>query len=232
MAKPANTIAVGLWTQFHATYQDGNPLWEVTKKRGRGVWEARVPASEPDFGGVTKVFTTAEIQRSLSMANLFKGIRNSHDDFYAGLKVGQVVHYYDGLASYIRCQAVRMETGKMELVPVALLGKWSQSSLPSRMPDGSIHRPYHAKNIAECTPFNPAASNIYECPQYSKKPGEVNPATLPALDLSVPELSKEAQAEAKLWLAVQDVRGALERRDRKPQDILLMARQIIEGALS
>ena len=62
MAKSA--IKVGIGSRFHSTYNDGNPLWEVRRKVGPSAWEA--VSIDEDWGGVKKLFSTKEVQASIS----------------------------------------------------------------------------------------------------------------------------------------------------------------------
>ena len=87
-----------------------------------------------------------------------------------------------------------MVDGMKQMIPTALVGEWSSSDLPKRRADGSIYFSYHVKHIAESTPFRPNASNMFE-----HNPGKVDPRSLPAIDLSVPEMTQEALGTAALF---------------------------------
>jgi hypothetical protein len=59
-------VKVGI--TFHCNHADGNPLWEVTEKRGRGTWIATVTEDDLDWAGTTRAFTTEEITAILKLS--------------------------------------------------------------------------------------------------------------------------------------------------------------------
>ena len=203
-------------------------MWVVTRSRGRGVWEAKVTDDDPDHAGVTSVFTTQQIQRAAAWEGMFRSLGEAGARFYASLKPGQVVHYHDSFDRFVRCEV----TGDQQLKPVAMVGAWTPSDLPRRNLDGTLYLGYHAKNIAAGTPFRPAASNIYEC----TPEGKVDPRAMPALDLSVPEMTAEQVTEARLWAAVQAAQEALHPRAAvpgtgNPKARLEAALKVVQAAL-
>ena len=231
----STTLKVSKGTKFHASYADGNPEWEVTRSRGRGVWEAKV-VNDADWGGVTKVFKTEEITHSVRLSQFFADNTNTHAKFYAGLKLGAVIHYHDSFDRFIRCEVVEGTTQDNPslhhvLRPIALVGAWPSHDLPRRLADGSIYQSYHVEQIATGKCFEPNYLNLYESGSVpATRSGD--PRKLPALDLSVPPLTSEAEATAKLWQAVKAARNALESGSNSdPKKLLADALSIIQGAL-
>lgn len=213
MTTKTSSPKIGPGTKFHSTYADGNPQWEVTKSLGRAVWEAKCLG--PDYDGMTKAFKTSDIQHSLRMASFFSKNSSDHDRFYAGLTLGQIVHYSNGFGEFVRCEAVMGTTVHNAQVhkclkPVALVGTWKSYDLPRRNPNGTINYGYHAGAIAKGECFEPNYANIYESGSDSTARYGADPSKLPALDLTVPELSADAEATAKLWKAVEAAREVLE----------------------
>ena len=239
-----NTVRIG--TQFRSVVADANVLFQVTKRVATGVYEA-VGMDEPseidgrsyhsDFAGAVKVFQAREILASKGMEEFFKRSANETEDFFAGLSVGQTIHYHNGFNQFVRCQVVIAETVHSEgkkvkaIKPVALVGNWSKNDLPSRHVDGSVYNPYHVKCILEGSAFQPNASCICEAPGYSTRPVEQDPRTLPAIDLSVPPMTTKEEAQAKLWTTVNEVRSSLEQRNEDPKALLEKIRSMADAAL-
>jgi hypothetical protein len=211
------SITVQIGTKFHATYADGNPEWVVVSKAGRGAWRCRV-TDDADWGGVVKLFSTDEIRRSLAMASFFNESRNKSKGFYGEAKLGSVVHYHNSFGEYVRCEVVlgmtaHSGTNKVKcLKPLALVGDWKSWDLPRRERDGSIYYGHQASSIMEGSCFEPHASNIWESPEFDRR-GRPNPTKLPALDLSVPDMTPEENEVAKLEQLRRSVLSALENCD-------------------
>jgi hypothetical protein len=209
---------VKIGTQFRNTYADGNPMWTVTKKLGRGVWEARINANEYDFAGVSKSFRTSDIEASLRRALFFEQLGNEHNLFYASLTPGQIVHYHNGFGNFVRCEVVSGH-GENALKPIALVGEWRSHDLPSRAPDGSIRRPYHVEKIAEGETMTPSYSLIFESPCFNNR-YDIDPRTLDPVDLTVPEMTAQEVAEAKLVQVLHSMQKVLENYETSPQEKL------------
>ncbi len=228
---------IGPGTKFHAIIADGNPEWEITRSRGRGVWEAKCLGV--DYGGTIKVFTTAEVKHSVGMSQFFAKNSSDHDTFYAGLKTGSIVHYHNSFGQFVRSEVVMGTTvhdKKLHkcLKPIALVGEWKSYDLPKRRPDGTINYGYNADMIRKGECFEPNFGSIYESGLQGGKHFGVDPSKLPALDLSVPDITPEAEALAKLWLAVKAAQGALASEadyNLGPRERLEAALKIITGAL-
>jgi hypothetical protein len=162
---------------FRAAYADSNSLWEVKRKRGRGVYECTI-VNEPitidgktfdgDYAGTTKVFTAEDVERSIRMAEFCRSLMNEHEAFYESLQVGAIVHYAHGFGEFVRCEVVELteETligfhrdpvGTKVLKPLALVGGWRSYDLKSES--------YHPKQIRDGKLMKPNASNIYENPK-------------------------------------------------------------------
>jgi len=207
----AGKIKVGKGTRFRSPIADGNPMFVVTRARGRGVWEAVVVANEPDFAGTVKVFTDREIAATLAMEAFWEQNADDGASFYAGLAVGAVVHYHDGFNQWVRCEVVvgpTVHDAKPHkcLKPIALVGAWRPYTLPRRCADGTVDLGYHAKTIAEGRLFEPNYTNIYESGEV-RDVGLKDPRGLPAIDLTPPPVGDFVKAA--LWKAVQGAQAAL-----------------------
>ena len=233
---PMNTaIEIKKGLKFHAPIADGNPEWEVTGKAGRGVWRAKCLGE--DYCGEVRAFTEAQIRHSVGMARAFA--RTHDEDWYASQPLGRIVHYHNSFGKYVRCEVVMGTTVHNKashkcLKPIALVGAWGKGDLPRRMNDGSIYLGYHADQIAKGECFEPHFGCIYETGRQGGHHFGEDPRTMPALDLSVPELSAEETAKANLWKAVQAAQAALTSEDdynRGPRERLEAALKVIQGAL-
>jgi hypothetical protein len=226
MANPR--ISIGF--EFRAPFQDCNPKWVITRKVRKGVYEAVGAADEPDCSGQKRTFTIEAIRQHARQDQMWAQIGESNDSFFEGLQLGAIIHYNNGFENFVRCEVVAHE-GKKQLKPMALVGKWSASDLPQRGHDGSIYEPYHAKAIRTGNVWQPSETCVYEAPAYRK--GGLDPRALPAIDLSVPELSSEEQAAAQLWQAIKGVNEVVSNPSGKdPKAVLLAARALIDSAIS
>jgi hypothetical protein len=186
--------AVKIGTRFHAVVADGNPLWEVTRKLGRGVWEATV-VNEPievrgvtfdsDYAGITRAYRTREIVASIEYEAAWKRMLQTHEDYYAGLELGSVVHYHNSFGQFVRCKVVDGVDkdgveGRM-LHPIALVGPWRSYDLG---PDA-----YYPRMIAEDRLLKPNASTVYENPDASVTKSETDPREMEAINLTGEQLS-------------------------------------------
>jgi hypothetical protein len=223
-----NAVKIGPGTRFLYTLADGNPLWEVIRSRGRGVWEAKV-VDDPDWNGTIKVFTTQEITASVSWNTCLTDLYSASEAFYASLKPGQTVHYHDGFGQYVRCIVVR-DGSETKLKKVALVGNWKERDLPHRMNSGEVYISYHVKSVLDGELFRPSASNIYE--HKVSEPGP-DPSTLPAFDLTIPTATPEEAEKARLNHVIQSLYNALNEGDTaNPRATLESALQTIQTALT
>lgn len=191
-------MAVTIGTKFRSTYADSNPEWRVTKKLGRGVWEAQITPESMDYSGVTAAFRTGDIEASLRWTNNVNSLMSEHDKWWDAQPIGTVVHYHNSFGQYVRGVVTTNSKGEKVMHPIALVGNWREYDLPRRMPDGSISYPYHAKKILteDYEDFQPNYSNMYESPGYSRKDNSPNPATMDPIDLTVPPMTPAEQEEA------------------------------------
>lgn len=216
-------------TTFRAAYQDGMPLWKVIKKAGSNVWlcESQIEYTKGglqlDYGGIRKSFLTSEIAAAINLELFFTKTKSKHEEFYQNLIDGQIVHYNNGFDQWVRCKAVNHE-----LQPIALCGNWKEYDLPKRdFKTGEIIHSYYSRKIAENETFTPHAGNLFEV---GNKPRDgIDPNTLPAIDLTVPELNEEQWKTVVLWTYVNKVRNI---GGNCPWDILLEMRENINQALS
>jgi hypothetical protein len=230
------SVRIGPGTKFRSIIADSNPEWEITRSRGRGVWEAKVVESDSDHAGRVKVFTHADVKHAVGMAQVFGRIMSEHDKFYAGLTVGQIVHYENTMGQWVRCEVVmgnsrhdEKKTPHKVLKAVALVGSWSHD-LPRRMLDGTINYGSYSGMVIKGECMEPNYTNIYETGRRG-----ADPRNLVAIDLSVSEMTADEAATAKLWLAVKAAKSALEGQDNdrspNPRARLTEALAAIQAAL-
>lgn len=220
--------------KFHAPIADGTPEWEVTGKVGSGVWRAKCLGE--DYRNEVRAFTEAQIRQAVGMARAFEKTHTDSEAWYESQPLGRIVHYDNGFENWVRCEVVLATTVHRAyphkcLKPIALCGKWGSLDLPRRLADGTVYRAYHANKIDTGECFEPHFGSIYESGQ---RPASNDPASLPALDLSVPELNAEEIAKAKLWAAVNAAQAALTGAGdatRSARERLESALRVIQGAL-
>ncbi len=224
MAKRA--IKKGDTFRYH--YADSNPLWQVVKARGKGCWECVVTEESADWEGVVKVFSSEEILKSRNFSNFWQELADEHERWAkANLKVGQFVHFSHGHDSYIRSEVV----GYGEHVtckPIAMVGKWREHDLPSRSNNGSIYLPYLPASIVKGDTHSINSSNLYEYQKAkgSLKPEALDPTNLPAIDLSVPDMTPEEEYQASLWRRIESIRKLIDEVRKNPAECLNAIRVI------
>lgn len=205
---------VKIGTEFRYHHADGNPLWRVIEKRGRGTWLAQIVDGE-DFARHQQAFTTEAICGSIHMANYWQKSQEDSDTFFQRLPLNGVVHYRNAGGCYVRCKV----TPDHQLMPIALVGKWMDHDLPRRMYNGEIHLGYHAKNIVEAKPFRPHASNVWEYQHDERE--QTNPSTLPVVSLEVPPMTPEQEQLAHEWRTVDLIRNIVsERQGHTPRGLI------------
>lgn len=212
-------MSVKVGTEFQYTYADGNCLWTVIEKRGRGTWLAEINADEPDYAGTQGAFTTEQIEGAIRMSNLWKKSSNESDTFFKGLQPGSVVHYHNGFNQYVRCQVMPDK----QLMPIALVGNWREFDLPKRQRNGEIDYGYHAKTIIEHKTFQPHASNIWE---FNRKGS--SPALLSAICLEVPPMTVKQGTEATKWKRLDAIRSYLN-QDVQPDEAFTVLKRMLES---
>lgn len=206
------TNAIGKGTRFRFTYADSNPLWEVIRSKGRGVWVATV-VEDQDYSGTIRLFSTKEIKSSLDWSAGLNKMMDESERFFRGLAVGSTVHYHNGFGSYLRCEV----TSDHKLLPVALVGEWKSHELPSRNRDGSIYLGYHTEQIVNKKTFQPHASNVWE---FNNKVHTVDPRNLPSVPWNVPEMTPEQAKLAGLWSKVETIHRLTSSNEKDPLYIL------------
>lgn len=178
-------------SRFRATIADASCLFEVVATQGRGGYRC-VVINEPfesegqtydsDFAGRVKLFTQAEVESGIRIAEFHRKNRETHDNYYASLVPGAIVHYYHGCKQFVRCEVVQLteeqpmpygptlKAGDKMLRPLTLLGNWHDYDL--------TRNAYFPKLITEGEFFCPNVSCIAESPGFSTRE-PMDPSTLP-----------------------------------------------------
>lgn len=231
-------------TTFRSSMADGNPLWKVLRRSGpesflcevvNEPWEHDGRTHDSDFAGHQDVFLESRILQILSAEELFDGLRQQTDDFYANLTVGNIYHYENSRGQWVRCEVVKEDT-QYVLKPIALVGNWRQYDLPYRRRNGEICYPYHPSMVLAKpmsggevkTTFTPNEGCIYEC----KRTGD-DPRSLPAIDLSVPPMTAGEKMEADKWKLIDDIQNICSEGHSKdnPDEILkAIETRVLEAA--
>ena len=193
--KKKNLIGI----KFRSSYADSNPLWEVIKSRGKGVYLCRVVESE-DWFGTEDVFTAEKILSILNWEEVINGRDVQKEEWFESLQPGEIIHYDNGFREFVRCRVVRMD-GQNRLMPIGLVnnGQWDTHNLPRRENTGEIYYPYHANKIREQNredAWQPDPYCCFEFPKYEKS--DQDPSEMPLIDLTLPEMTEEEEQEAKL----------------------------------
>jgi hypothetical protein len=218
-------------TTFRSYYADGNPLWKVLHSVGKDVYLCEI-LNEPfeidgdlidsDYAGIQRPFMAKEIVACSEGDKALKNLMNEHDEFYANLNVGDIIHYHNGFGEWVRCKVANVRDKGNVLVPIALVGKWRE--LPrKRFANGALSYCYYADKVASGDSMEqPNFTNLYEAGQ---KGDGVDPRTLPPLDLTPPPMTNEQERIASIWKQVELIRESLEGTD--PAEILEQVKVIL-----
>lgn len=151
---------------------DGYARYVITKQRPLTLAHLNVGDAWQAGGETVRGYRLQDAQRDVEADRRWKAAREERKRaflaFYAGLSVGDTVHYHDGFGEFVRYEVVEApednagnmhregwQKGDKVLKPVALVGKW-------RMSDLGPHN-YHVRKVREgevCRMGN--LDNLYE----------------------------------------------------------------------
>lgn len=236
-AKSAMDITVKIGTEFRKAIADGNPLWRVESITGNHA--EIVCIDEPivhdgmtfpsDYAGTRSSALVSEIRASLSAASFFDGIVKNHENFWASQENGTVLHYHDSFGRFIRGVVVTVD-GKKALRPTAMVGAWGPFDAARRMPNGSIQLGYHARKIAEGTPFTPNEANMFESPRFTRTPKHGDPRTMEPISLALPEPTVREKVQQMQESVIESVVASLQDRSVSVEDRLAAAIDALRDA--
>lgn len=227
-------MSVSIGTKFRDTVADGNPEFTVTRKvrrdvlvKSHEVWACTV-LKDPDHEGLVRHFSTSEIEAKLSFAKMWSDIEKKEANFWASRKAGEILHYHNGFGEYVRCRVVFDFDGTagFGLFPLALVGTWRAHALAKRNPDGTVSYGYHARKVLGLDSdgaWQPSETCVWEnSPRLQTENPDV--PNLPPIDLSVPPLSSEEEATAKLWATIAEIRNAAINADNRIDPKIVLQR--------
>lgn len=213
---------VKLGTQFRHHYADGNCLWTVVEKRGRGTWIAEISADDSDYAGTQSAFTTEQIEANINWSKSCAKSQDDSSNFFDNLKPASIVHYSNGFGQYVRCQV----TNTHQLLPIALVGEWKEYDLPKRQRDGKIYLGYHAESIKSGKMFRPHASNVWEYNITKTKNCQpmnfakwADPTQMVPVSLEVPTMTAPQFLDALKYQKLNAIRETVKDNDAKPDVI-------------
>jgi len=162
--RTAHDFVVQLGTKFRFDHIDGTPLWQITAAAGDSKWRAKIlehdsQGREQEFAGSSKVFSTAQIEWSLTA---WRQVRESHDketSFYKNIPLDTIVYYKHRPGQFVRSKVVEASWSNLHghghgkcLHPLELVGAWpagyEQASWKSDIKKGKCFRP-HSSNLLD-----------------------------------------------------------------------------------
>lgn len=147
---------------------DGYAVYIITKQRPLTLAHVALGDAYQANGATIRGFrlqdAKAQVRADRKWQTYMDEKARAHEDFYAGLSVGDVVHYHNSFGEFIRCKVVvagENEKGHPGLVkgekclrPIELVGAWrSYDLLPTS---------YHVRQIREGEVCKPGHNNVYE----------------------------------------------------------------------
>lgn len=150
--------------------------------------------------------------------------------------IGQVYHFFSIFErGFYRCVAV--QTGDLRMVPglkvIGLAGEWDPQSLPHRSPTGEVITSTFAEDALNevILPLN--ETYVWEAqPRLQQRFPGIPDA--PLIDLSVPDMTPEEEATAKLWKRINEIRDVAIAPDSRfdPEEILQELRDLISNEVT
>ena len=219
---------------FRFTLADDNALFVVTDVT-RGIATA-VVKDEPfeyqpgkfmssDHAGLERVFKVSDVEAYIQMDEFWKTQAQNSESFKKNLPVGTIVHYSHGFGQYVRMERVAGRDKPFKAV--ALVGAWRDYDLPRRYPNGAVHTSYQVDLVLNGEGMDPHESTIYESPRYSRRAGELDPATMTPISLTLPSMTKDEERVALLFQARDKVRSLIDAPGPKDEEgIRQLLRQI------
>jgi hypothetical protein len=222
-------------TSFRDTYADGRPKFVVRKDMGNGTYQC-ISQDDMDYNGVVRYYDADQIADLIGRDKMFDRLDGQRAGFWATRTVGEVLHYNNAFGKFVRGVVV-LVGGEHKLKPTALVGKWNgRSDLPHRRPNGEISYPYHADKVingGDDAAWQPSDGCVYESPTYSSSYArDGDPRTMPAIDLTVPDMTPAEQETANLEQALDRVRKILEDRyqtSAPPREVLAAIEDEVRG---
>lgn len=176
----------------------------------------------------------ADVRALVDFDKRWEAMFDAHEDYFANLPVGTIVHYDNGFAQFVRCVRVEGPKGK-RLRPIGMIGNWHFFDLPQRRPDGTVTLGYQAEKIAEGDCFEPNYGSIWERydaerreysmrglantdhlneigkARFAELPHQApfDPTTEPLIDLTPPGLDGDQRAIAAYVKRMQAIAAAL-----------------------
>lgn len=238
--KTSKNVRLVIGSEFRVTIADGRVLFRVTDidlDRGRVTAEA---VNEPieiggktydsDHAGLVQDFLIEEVQRALNADALWERfVREQNaqtEDFWGSVKTGQVLHYNDSGNRWVR-GVVEHRDGKAVMVRTALVGDWRQHDLATRDETGQVHYGYHASRVLDGEGFAPQPSCIFESPTFNRRGGQIDPSTLDALSLTLPEPTAEEQAQYDAGALLAQARDLMQDHTRTQVERLAAVRALL-----
>lgn len=228
---------------FRAVIADANVLFEVTRATRTNI--VAIGVDEPveiggrtfasDYAGLVKHFTPDEVVRAIARDAFFAEHRAAdaarREDFWSALPEGSLVHLStsDG-HGFVRCEVVRTPEGKVAK-PVALVGYWNPRDLPRRSATGEPVR--DSRFVAAIRAGEPLPSRpefFYEHPEFAPRARDasrVDPRTLSAIDLTLPEPTEAEQIVYARERLAAEVIALLSMTGEPVQDRLDRARALL-----
>lgn len=147
--------------------------------------------------------------------------------------VGRIYHFYSIFdRGFYRCVAV--QTGNLKMVSglkiIGLVGDWNPHSLPHRSPTGEVIMTTFAEEVLSGVVLPFSETYLWEAQaRYQQQFPGIPDA--PLLDLTVPDMTPEEEAVAKLWKRIGEIRDTanLPNSQVDPREVLQQLRDLISN---
>lgn len=208
---------------------DGYAVYMVWSERPLEVMHLAIGDAWTAEPSLIRGLRLADVKQQVEWERAWKrSSTEPNDTFYGSVEPGDIVHYSNGFAQFVRCKVVSDPTGiqGVTLLPIALVGEvgrrqdeqgrwihgWSEHDVVVRRANGEPHWGYHAKKIIEGETMQPHASSMYEYSESLQTKGP-DPRAMEPLSLEPPPLTPEAERSARLVKAVDAIRARLDHLD-------------------
>ena len=175
---------------------DGYAVYMVWRERPLQIFRVEVGDAWQIEPSTIRGLTLRDVKEMIGQEKALREMFSKPQEFYDTLEPGDIVHYTNGFAQFVRAKVVEfdpktmkartaseLKPGEKALQEIALVGEigkrqladgtwvhgWNEWDLPRYMADGSIYYGYHAENVISGAIFKPSASTLWEYPQFYQR---------------------------------------------------------------
>lgn len=222
---------------------DGYAVYMVWREKPLQIFRVEIGDAWQIEASTIRGLTLRDAKEMVAREKSLRALFDKPQEFYDTLKVGDIVHYSNGFAQFVRCEVVgiagdmtvgssELKAGDVALRPIALVGEvgrrqredgswvhgWASYDLPRYMPDGTVHYGYHVERVMKGDLMRPSASNLWEYPEFHDRKrlldAGIDPTKMKPISLDPPPMDAEMKRRVPLVKALAEIRSKVESADK------------------